>query len=52
MQEYKFSQSEEGFSSKLAVFDPPKMDTSILDTERVRYYPKSAISEGSPIGLN
>lgn len=49
MQEYKFSESEEGFSSKLAVFDPPKMDTSILDTERVRYYPKSAISEGSPI---
>ena len=51
MQEYKFSQSEEGFSSKLAVFEPPKMDTSILDTEKVRYYPKSAISGGSPIGF-
>ena len=49
MQEYKFSETEEGFSSKLSVFDPPKMDTSIMDTERVRYYPKSAISEGSPL---
>ena len=49
MQEYKFSESEEGFSSKIAIFDPPKMDTSILDTERVRYYPKSAINEGSPL---
>ena len=49
MQEYKFSESEEGFSSKIAIFDPPKMDTSILDSERVRYYPKSAISEGSPL---
>ena len=49
MQEYKFSESEEGFSSKIAIFDPPKMDTSILDTEKVRYYPKSAISEGSPL---
>ena len=51
MQEYKFSESEEGFSSKLAVFEAPKMDTSILDTERVRYYPKSAINSGSPIGF-
>ena len=49
MQEYKFSESEEGFSSKIGIFDPPKMDTSILDTEKVRYYPKSAISEGSPL---
>lgn len=49
MQEYKFSESEEGYSSKIAIFDPPKMDTSIIDTERVRYYPKSAISEGSPL---
>ena len=49
MQEYKFSESKEGYSSKIAIFDPPKMDTSILDTERVRYYPKSAISEGSPL---
>ena len=49
MQEYKFAESEEGFSSKIGIFDPPKMDTAILDTERVRYYPKAAISEGSPL---
>ena len=49
MQEFKFSETEEGFSSKISVFDPPKMDTSILDSERVRYYPKSAISEGAPL---
>ena len=49
MQEFKFSQSEEGYSERISIFDPPKMDTSVLDTERVRYYPKSAINEGSPI---
>ena len=51
MEEFKFSESEEGYSSKIALFDPPKMDTSILDTEYVRYYPNSAISEGAPLAF-
>ena len=49
MEEFKFSETEEGYSSKISIFDPPKMDTSILDTECIRYYPKAAISEGAPL---
>ena len=51
MEEFKFSESEEGYSSKIAIFDPPKMDTSILDTEYIRYYPNSAISEAAPLAF-
>ena len=49
MQDYKFSQAEEGFSSKLALFDPPRQETAILEHERIRYYPKDAISPEAPI---
>ena len=49
MQDFKFSEVQEGFSDKLALFDPPKQETAILEHERTRYYPKAAISQGSPI---
>ena len=49
MQDFKFSEVQEGFSDKLALFDPPKQETAILEHERTRYYPKAAISQGSPV---
>ena len=49
MQEFKFSEAQEGFSEKWALFDPPKQETATVDLENVRYYPKSSIGHSSPI---
>ena len=52
MQDFKFSEVQEGFSDRLALFDPPKQETAILEHERTRYYPKAAISQGAPISFS
>ena len=46
---FRFSQVEEGFSSKLSVFEKPKMDTAVVQHSKERIYPTSAVTQGGPI---
>ena len=46
---FRFSEVEEGFSSKLSVFDKPKMDTAVIQHTKERVYPTSAVTQGGPI---
>ena len=52
MQEFKFSEVQEGYTDKLSLFDPPKQETAILDETRTRYFPHATISHGSPISFS
>ena len=46
---FKFNPVQEGFIDKLGIFDPPKQETSVVKHDRIRFYPKTAVKEGSPI---
>ena len=46
---FRFSQVEEGFSSKLGIFEKPKMDTAVLQHTKERIYPTTSVTQGGPI---
>ena len=46
--DFKFNPVQEGFTDKLAIFDPPKQETSIVQHERTRFYSKTPVKEMGP----